>query len=106
MHVTTLRTLSALALLLATSAGCFSGRQATSDDARISDEIRGALHTDRIDEVTVDVANGHVRLSGSATAEQIERAVFDAERVDGVRSVKSTIRASHEVEGIRRNHGG
>jgi osmotically-inducible protein OsmY len=93
MHATTLRTLSAVALLLAISAGCFSGRQATSEDSRISDDILGALHSDQIDDVTVDVTNGRVTLSGSGTAEQIQRAVSDAERVAGVRSVRNKIRA-------------
>jgi osmotically-inducible protein OsmY len=92
MHAT-LRTLPAVALFLGISAGCFSGRQATSEDARISDDILGALHSDQIDDVTVDVSNGGVTLSGSATAEQIQRAVSDAERVAGVRSVKNAIRA-------------
>jgi osmotically-inducible protein OsmY len=92
MH-TTPRTLTAVALLLAFSAGCFSGRQATSEDSRISDDILGALHSDQIDDVTVDVANGRVTLSGSGTADQIQRAVSDAERVAGVHSVKNAIRA-------------
>jgi osmotically-inducible protein OsmY len=94
MHATTLRTLSAVALLLVVSAGCFTARRATSEDARISDDILGALHTDHIDDVTVDVVNGRVTLSGSGTADQIQRAVADAERVEGVRSVKNKIRTT------------
>ena len=93
-------------LLTLSSISCFSTRPVNFDDARISDDTLGALHAEHIDEVTVDVANGHVTLAGSATAEEIQHAVALAERVDGVRSVKNAIRAIDAPHVIRRNQGG
>ena len=71
---------------------CAESRSASFDDARIAEDVKGALSADHMDAVSVDVRNGRVTLVGIlATQEEKLQAQRDAERVDGVVSVKNEV---------------
>jgi osmotically-inducible protein OsmY len=77
-------------LLLA--AACTSTRPASFDDARITEDVAGALRADHINGIMVSVTSGRVRLAGIVpTREQRELAALDAERVPGVVAVENQI---------------
>jgi osmotically-inducible protein OsmY len=82
-----------LGSLVAMLAACSAARSVSFDDARIAEEIKGAIHEDHIDEVTVSVKNRRVTLEGIVDSqEQSDQARRDAERIDGVVAVSNQIR--------------
>ena len=81
------------ALLFAVA--CTSTRTASFDDARIAENVVGALREDRIEGITVSVTHGRVKLVGIvATRGERDEAEVDAERVPGVVAVENQIEVS------------
>lgn len=94
-----MRTLTALVLLAALTAGCQSltGRTTgqTIDDATVTASVKSKLVADRaanLTRVNVDTTNGVVSLTGMVeTPEQKTRAESLAREVDGVRRVTNNL---------------
>jgi osmotically-inducible protein OsmY len=81
------------AALFATA--CTSSRTASFDDARIEEEVAGALRADHIDGIAVSVKAGCVTLTGIvATRAERDEASSIAERVPGVISIANQIEVS------------
>ena len=83
----------ALALTAALCSCSLSGRaSAAPDDNAIRDEVRAYLHSDGFDAIELVVDRGVVTMTGHlSTTTFREKAVSDAERVAGVRSVVDRI---------------
>jgi hypothetical protein len=89
---------SVLALLmsaaLVASMGCSNWNRATPaplDNKAMEAEIVKNLAADHINNVDVSVHDGVVTLSGKATASDRDKAVQDARKVNGVKSVVDNI---------------
>ena len=81
------------ALLLAVA--CTFSRTASFDDARIAENVAGALREDHIEGITVSVTHGRVTLVGIVpTRGERDEAEVDAERVPGVVAVENQIEVS------------
>ena len=94
-----LRVSTALGAALLITASCASSRSASFDDARIKEDVTGALIADHIEGITVSVSQGRVTLVGLVPGvKDRQLAVMDAERVPGVRFVDDQIevRSRHQ----------
>jgi len=79
-------------VVIAILTSCAASRSSSFDDARIAEDVKGAVSADHLDAVSVYVTNGRVTLVGIvATQEDKLRAQRDAERVDGVTSVANEV---------------
>jgi len=75
---------------------CASSRSASFDDARIKEDVVGALHGDHLQGIEVSVTNGHVTLVGLLPSDADRGlATADAERVPGVVAVDNQIAVEH-----------
>ncbi|HEY6895437.1 MAG TPA: BON domain-containing protein [Rhodanobacteraceae bacterium] len=71
---------------------CASTRSVSFDDARIKEDVAGALNADHLQGIQVSVVNGRVTLIGLvATDAARAEAGADAERVPGVVAVDNQI---------------
>ena len=86
-----MRSVAALAIALSLIAGCSLTSQ-SSADSEMTDQVRSALHSVRLDTVDVHVSHGQVTLTGLVDTEvQRESAQREVERVTGVRGVANRI---------------
>jgi osmotically-inducible protein OsmY len=84
----------ALALSLSGAVGCSNWNRATPasmDSKTIEAEIRKNLAADNITGLTVDVSGGVVTLGGHLSASDRDKAVADAQKVNGVTNVVNNI---------------
>jgi len=71
---------------------CAGSRTASFDDARIKEDVIGALNGDHLKGIEVSVTSGHVILVGLVPSDAARAlAATDAERVPGVVSVDNQI---------------
>ena len=112
MPVGSVSTIHALAVVLLTSScaasACAHGVEPpigtvgiSLEDARVSAAVRSALLADPdlgLRDIVVDVDRGVVTLSGVVrTADEVQRAATVAQRVTGVRDVKSALKVGPEL---------